>query len=121
MQELLQQIQGTSLSAAIAESTWGFPVIAALHVLAIALFGGAILIPGFRRLKWTGIAVLLATGGLLFWSQPLRFYYSTAFQLKMGLLVLIAITGMLGRPAPIALRFALWAGVILAARGIAFF
>jgi predicted membrane-bound mannosyltransferase len=66
---------------------------------------------------------LLLTGALLFWSQPVRLYYSQYFRAKMLLLVL------LGAASGLPVRFArlgflisllLWAGVILASRGIAY-
>ena len=119
MLAICQWIQETRLSAAIAESTWGFPLIAALHVLAMALFGGAVLLPHRSELgtpRWTGLTVLLATGLLLFWSQPLRCYHSTAFWWKMALLALLGVVRPAGKSA-----WGVWAGVILASRGIAFF
>jgi hypothetical protein len=119
-------VQDTSLSAAIAQSTWGVPIIGALHVLAIALFGGAAIfsnVRGLRRLRQIGLLALLITGALLFWSQPVRCCRSVAFGVKMGLLLLIACNAALrpSRPASRWTSLALWAGVILASRGIAFF
>jgi hypothetical protein len=80
-----------------------------------------------RRFRWTGLSILLFTGALLFWSQPLRLYYSQFFRLKMLLLVILLMwTGSssllparYGRMA-MALSLVLWAGVILASRGIAY-
>jgi len=142
-----QWIQSTAVSAALRESTWGFPIVGALHVLGIAWFGGALLVADLRRmgvalrseplaevarpLRWwmrTGLAAMLLTGGLLFWVEPLKCYQSTAFRAKMGLLLLLAANAWLHRRAatPGRLRLAaacslaLWAAVILAARGIAF-
>jgi len=43
--DLCERIQAAWVSRAISESTWGYPLIGALHVLAIAIFGGAVLIP----------------------------------------------------------------------------
>lgn len=123
--ELARWLQDTSLRLDLSQSTWAVPIIGAIHVLAIAWFGGAALLrdPQLRRFRWTGLAILLFTGALLFWSQPLRLYYSQFFRLKMLLLVLLGLSALL--PARYdrlskVLSLVLWAGVILASRGIAY-
>jgi hypothetical protein len=92
-------------------------------VLASALFGGALLVGNVeevRRLKRVGLSAVLATGALLFVSAPVRYYESTSFRIKMVLLVLALVSSVPSlRRNGIAL--ALWAAVIFAARGIAFF
>ena len=123
--ELARWLQDTSLRLDLSQSTWTVPIIGAIHVLAIAWFSGSVLVgdPQLRRFRWIGLSILLATGALLFWSQPLRLYYSQFFRLKMLLLVLIAVSASLparlGRVSMIV-SLALWAGVILASRGIAY-
>ena len=122
---LARSLQETSLRLDLSQSTWAVPIIGAIHVLAIAWFGGSVLIqsPQLRRFRWIGLSILVFTGALLFWSEPLRLYYSQFFRVKLVLLVLIGISALL--PARYA-RFAmaislmLWAGVILASRGIAY-
>ena len=128
--ELARLLQDTSVRLDLSQSTWTVPIIAAIHVLAIAwfggtVFGGAVLVPDsrLRRFRWIGLAILLFTGFLLFWSQPLRLYYSQFFRAKILLLVLIALVACL--PARlgrfrILVPLVLWAGVILASRGIAY-
>jgi uncharacterized membrane protein len=118
-------LQDTSLRLDLSQSTWAVPIIGAIHVLAIAWFGGAVLIQDsqLRRFRWIGLSILTFTGALLFWSQPLRLYYSQFFRAKMLLLVLIGVTAL--APArharlAVAISLALWAGVILASRGIAY-
>ena len=123
--ELARGMQDTSLRLDLSQSTWAVPIIGAFHVLAIAWFGGSVLVNDvrLRRFRWTGFAVLLFTGTLLFWSQPLRLYYSQFFRLKMLLLVLTAVAALLpARWARLAmmLSLALWAGIIFASRGIAY-
>jgi len=87
--ELARWLQDTSLRLDLSQSTWAVPIIGAVHVLAIAWFGGTVLIRDsglvsvLRRFRWTGLSILLFTGALLFWSQPLRLYYSQFFRLKM--------------------------------------
>jgi len=127
--ELARWLQDTPLRLELSQSTWSVPIIGAIHVLAIAWFGGSVLVDDppnnnvLRRFRWIGLSVLLFTGALLFWSQPLRLYYSQFFRLKMFLMVLIGAGALLparhGRLAMV-LSLALWAGVILASRGIAY-
>lgn len=127
--ELCDQIQSVWISRAISESTWGYPIVGALHMLAIALFGGAVLIPDLpddaRWIRRVGMTLVVLTGILLFASGAVRYYESTSFRIKMGLLGLVVLNaigssrrrGKLRR----AISLALWAAVIFAARGIAFF
>jgi hypothetical protein len=143
--ELCERIQDTWVSRTISESTWGYPISGALHVLAIALFGGAVLIPhlrvlGFafcgqhvsdpdldvRRMRRAGLVLVVITGTLLFASAAVRYYESTSFRIKMVLLVLIALNTIAASrqhrgKLQSAISLALWAAVIFAARGIAFF
>ena len=123
--EVARYLQDTSLRLDLSQSTWAVPIIGAIHVLAIAWFGGAVLVQDtqLRRFRWIGISILAFTGALLFWSQPLRLYYSQFFRVKMLLIILIGLSVLLparyGRWA-MALSLVLWAGVILASRGIAY-
>jgi hypothetical protein len=129
--ESARWLQDTSLRLDLSQSTWAVPIIGALHVLAIAWFGGALLLRDpvlvndsrLRRFRWIGLTILLFTGALLFWAQPVRLYYSEFFRLKMLLLVLTGVSALLpARHARLsmAVSLLLWAGVILASRGIAY-
>jgi hypothetical protein len=99
--------ESTALGAAIRESHWLFPAIMAVHLLALALIGGAILVVdlrlfglGLRRQPVAQLArdaepwlmgsllVMVMTGILLFLSDPLKCYYSTPFWVKMSSLSL---------------------------------
>lgn len=122
---LARWLQDTSLRLDLSQSTWAVPIIGAIHVLAIAWFGGSVLIDDvrLRRFRWIGLSILLFTGALLFWSEPMRLYYSQFFRVKMALLIVIGVGALLpARHARVAmaLSLALWAGVILASRGIAY-
>jgi hypothetical protein len=126
---LARWLQDTSLRLDLSQSTWAVPIIGAIHVLAIAWFGGSVLIRDsdrnnvLRRFRWMGLSILLFTGALLFWSQPLRLYYSQFFRAKMLLLVAIGLSALFPtRHARLAmaLSLVLWAGIILASRGIAY-
>jgi hypothetical protein len=109
-----------SLQTFLRESTWGYPIIGAIHVLGIAWFGGTVLasrfVPDLRRLRAIGITLLLASGTVLFWLQPMRYYNSTSFRVKIVLLILL----IRAKPAS-ALALATWVAIIFASRGIAFF
>jgi hypothetical protein len=123
--EVARYLQDTSLRLDLSQSTWAVPIIGAIHVLAIAWFGGSVLVNDarLRRFRWTGLAILLFTGALLFWSQPLRLYYSQFFRAKMLLLMLIGVIALLpARQARVTmvLSLALWAAVIFASRGVAY-
>jgi hypothetical protein len=93
----------------------------------MALFGGSVILrvlpregADLRWLKWTGLALVMATGLLLFASQPVRYYGSASFKVKLALLTLIGVNALLPRRSAL-LSLVLWAAVILAARGIAFY
>jgi hypothetical protein len=102
------------------ESTWGYPIISAIHVLGIAWFGGTVLIARFaedlRRLRQSGFGVLVVSGALLFLLHPFQYSSSTSFRVKMALLLLLIQAKVGSR-----LSFALWIAIIFASRGIAFF
>ena len=132
MSSLFQQIQDLALSRAISQSTWGYPIVGAVHVLGIALFGGAVVVSNFSSLedarqlrawKRMGFAVVTLTGVLLFASNAVRYAKSLSFDVKMVLLALLAIEALwfsrTRRTAYISL--VLWIAVIFASRGIAFF
>ena len=102
-----QWVEATSLSNVIRESTWAFAVIESVHLLALAVIGGSVLVVDLRLLgmgltrhsaheiwrdayRWFvgSLIVMLATGVLLFFSEPTKCYYSTPFWVKMSSLAL---------------------------------
>lgn len=121
-----------------------FPVLECIHILGFILLAGSIALIDFRLLgalmrdqgpaalandaaPWTlvGLALALTSGALLFASDPDHYYLNSAFQFKMGVLLLAlafhyTIHGRMVRPgaSPISgklaacLSLALWAGVI---------
>ena len=118
---LCQWIQQTGSSTALRESTWGYPVIGALHVLGIAWFGGAVLFEDpqrrLRLWKQIGLGAMLLTGALLFWIEPVKCYQSLPFRLKMILLAAALVTARLHQ----RLSLVCWLATIFAARWIAYF
>ena len=102
-----ESIASTSLSQAISQSTWAFAVIESVHLLALSVIGGAVLMLDLRLLGWGlkdqsieavarnaqpwlvgSLTVMLITGVLLFVSEPIKCYYSTPFRIKMLCLLL---------------------------------
>lgn len=102
-----QWCDATRVAVAIRESVWLFPVIETVHLLALALLGGAVLIVDLRLLglglraastrqlaadaqPWLagGLAAMIASGIPLFLSEAMRCYESPPFHLKMILLAL---------------------------------
>jgi len=127
--QLCEWIQEAGLSRIISESTWGYPIVGALHVLAIALFGAALLIPFVQgvELRWlrrVGLTLILASGTLLSASSAARYYNSTFFRIKTLLLALIFLNAITTRHERKkmhgAIALVLWVAVIFASRGIAF-
>ena len=96
----------TTVGLAIRDSLWLFPVIESVHLLALGLLGGAVLVLDLRLLNlglrkqstarvaanaqpWLigCLATMLLTGGLLFVSESIKCYYSPPFWYKMGFLI----------------------------------
>ncbi len=108
------------------ESTWGYPIIGAIHVLGLAWFGGAAWVEDreLRAWRWIGLALMFLSGALLFALHPSRYYDSVSFRLKMLLLLGVGGNAALAHTRPRLARgvaVALWIGIIFASRGIAFF
>jgi len=102
-----QWLATTAPSQAISTSTWAFAVIESVHLLALGVIGGAVLLVDLRLLRfglreqpvrdiarnaWPwfvgSLAVMLATGFMLFLSEPVKCFYSTPFRVKMASLLL---------------------------------
>jgi len=99
---LFTLIENSALGDTIRTSSWLFPFIEAVHLLGLAVIGGAVLIVdlrlfgiGLRRQsvaqlaqdaqRWLIISlmVMIATGSLLFTSEAIKCYYHPAFWMKM--------------------------------------
>jgi hypothetical protein len=65
--------------------------------------------------------MMLLTGVLLFVTEPLLCAGSQSFRVKMLLLLALAATSKIRSKIATPLALTLWAGVLLASRGIAFF
>lgn len=102
-------LQNTDLAFQIG-ATWWFPLIESIHVVAIAMVLGSILMVDLRLLgfsariygvqrfsreltywTWSGFAVAAVTGLGMFITRPVAYAANPAFQAK---LVLLALTGI---------------------------
>jgi hypothetical protein len=108
-----------SLLTLLRESIWGYPIIGAVHVLAVVWFGGTVLVSEWSAelsaIRRIGLALILVSGFMLFLLHPSQYANSYSFRLKMALLILLTRTKT---ASPVSLI--LWIAVIFAARGIAF-
>lgn len=107
---ICQAIQDSAIGTAIHESIWVFPIIESVHVLALSLSVGIIVMldlrligAGMRHISitqivgglkpWylTGFALMFASGALLFWSEAAKCYESNSFRFKILFLLLAGI------------------------------
>jgi hypothetical protein len=153
----LQWIESTDLSTAIREGALLYPIIGGLHLLAIALFGGMLVVTDLRLLGWTmrqravsdvieqlrgwkraGLVLVVASGLLLAWAEPLKLHSSPSFWIKMATLALVGVHALAFRDvvyrnlkhldreltwqAKLAsiLSLTLWTGLIVSGRMIGF-
>jgi len=99
---LFRWCENSSLGATIRVSGWMFPFVEAGHLLALTVFGAAVLIVdlrlwdlGLRQRSVADVAknvqpllvgslvVMLITGYMLFAAEASRYYYNAAFWFKM--------------------------------------
>lgn len=104
-----QWLQSTAFFTAIRESWYAYPVILSLHMVALILFGGLILVTNLRllgmlrkypvadvvrslqSLKDFGLALIVICGLLMAGSKAEEYYYNAFFRAKMGLLLLVIV------------------------------
>jgi len=105
------------LGRAVVGSLWLFPVIEAVHLLALSVLGGSVLIVDLRLLGlglknrsaaelWRSVRpwmigallVMIATGVPLFLSEAIKCYYSQAFWVKMTTLPFAILFAFAVRP-----------------------
>jgi hypothetical protein len=103
---VFQAIEDSGLGRAIRESQWAFAAIESVHLIALAVMGGTVLLVDMRLLNLglhqrrigelaretqplmtTALIVLIISGLGLFSSEGVKCYYSTPFWIKMGALL----------------------------------
>ena len=146
-------------STALHESLWAWPLVESTHVLTVTLFVGVLVMVdlrllGFafkdtpvsvmtgRVLPWSiaGFCLMVVSGLLLFYANPIHLAHNVWFRLKVILLLVAAVNAWAfhrrvsrdreqwdSRPKPpmsvrlvAATSVSVWAGVILAGRMIAY-
>jgi hypothetical protein len=99
--------ESLAIGQAMRDSRWLFPVVESLHLLGLSVLGGAVLAVNLSLLglglgrkstaqiwravgPWLAgsVAIMLASGFLLFLSEAVKLYYHEAFWVKMGSLLL---------------------------------
>ncbi|PYS05276.1 MAG: hypothetical protein DMG15_00850 [Acidobacteria bacterium] len=106
--DFFKSLQYSSLLSAMRDSPWIFPIIASVHLMGLALIGGAVLLVDLRLLglgmrnqplpqlardaeRWLvlSLVILLPTGILQFMCfAATKYYYLRAFWVKMAALFL---------------------------------
>lgn len=148
---LFHWVDTSWLSREIRASTWQFAVFEMIHLLGLTMVLGSLMVLDLRLFgvgmrqraaelgrdlgAWmlSGLAIVLISGVLLFFGEPMKLYTSPSFHVKIGLLglaILFQFTvfrGVASREAsPVlsklagAVSLTLWFGVGLAGRGIGF-
>lgn len=159
MNNLLEAIGASSIGSFMAASPLAFPWVETVHVVAMATVVGVIAVVDLRLigvastsysisrltkallpLTWSGFALALVTGLLLFSSQPVTYFNNFAFRMKMVLLVaaglnmvvfhLVTMRGIAlwDRDAPVPgaaraaglLSIAIWVLIVICGRWIGF-
>ena len=155
----LQWLANTPFSTMMRESNWAEPIVETIHVLTLTLFLGFAILLDMRLLgvalrrqpvsqvlarlnPWLfgGFAVMITSGVLLFVGDPVSFYSTTFFKVKMIMLVLAGLNvmifnGTIGRKTsewdldprtPVGAKvagivsIALWVLIVAAGRAIAY-
>jgi hypothetical protein len=99
---IFRWFDGSAMGNWVRDSRWIFPAIEAVHIVALALLFGAILLLNLRLLGLTlknkpvaqlaremapwifvSLIIILASGVLLFASEAMKAYASVPFQVKM--------------------------------------
>jgi hypothetical protein len=110
LDHFLHWLESTPLAIAISESSWLFPGIESVHVLAITMVVGSIAMVDLRLLDvnlrdrpvgelidevlpwtWTSFAVAVCSGSLLFSSNATHYWGTVPFRVKMLLLILAGV------------------------------
>lgn len=110
LEDWMNWLEALPFSVAISESQWMFPTIEVVHVVAIAIVFGSIIMLDLRLLglarraegvralaeemlpwTWVAFAVAATTGLLMFLSAASRYFENIPFRFKM---VMLALAGL---------------------------
>jgi hypothetical protein len=106
---MMTWLEHRPFAIAIAESTWLFPIVETVHVLALTVVVGSVAMMDLRLLgvgskdravseviasslpwAWSAFAVAFVAGSLMFSSKAATYYVNLPFRIKMVCLVLAA-------------------------------
>ena len=109
----LEWLEGLAWTTAIRESTWGYPAVETAHVASIVAFAGLVIVMDLRLVgvaftqappaqiqrrlfPWqiAGLVASTATGLLLCFIDPLRYYRNVFFWVKLALLGLAGLNAL---------------------------
>jgi hypothetical protein len=130
---------------------WAYPMLEVAHIAGIAMLFGSLVVLDLRlwgagaatlpagplarlllRVAWVGFALVLASGGLMFSTQPGELLRNPAFRVKLVLLVLAGLNaawfhlrGGVARDDRLmrvlgVLSLGIWLGVMICGRWIAY-
>ena len=107
---MMSWLEHRPFAVAIAESTWLFPILETIHVLALSVVVGSVAVMDMRLLgigskdraaseviasslpwAWSAFAVAFTAGSLLFCSKAASYYVNLPFRIKMVCLALAAL------------------------------
>jgi hypothetical protein len=110
MLEFMAWLEHQPFAVSIAESTWQFPLLETVHVLALTAVVGSVALMDLRLLgagsrdravsellsstlpwTWTAFAMTFTAGSLLFSSKATTYYANVPFRIKLTCLGLAAI------------------------------
>jgi hypothetical protein len=133
---LFEWAEATMPGRIVRESLWMFPVLEAIHLVGLALLGGALLVVDLRLLgvglrgstiekinrharPWllTAVAILLTTGVTLFLSEAIKCYYNTSFWVKIttlpaALVFSLVVRDRFARGAMYTSAYSQWVGSV---------
>ena len=111
---LLIRLENLALFSSLRSSAYVYPVVLALHLSAISLFGAMIVATDLRLLGWAlpdssiadviprlrtakriGFTLAAACGFLLFAAKAEEYYYNAFFRTKMLLIALVALHALI--------------------------
>jgi Family of unknown function (DUF6644) len=158
--QFAEWLAGFPASTALRESVWMYPVVESVHVLSLTMFVGTSVLWDMRLMglllkevpitetkqrlmPWMmgGFMLMVASGAVLFFGDPVRFYLNIFFRIKAVLLAMAGLNAYFFHTSPSAhnllvwdrapktpfaarlagsLSLLLWAGVIVAGRLIAY-
>jgi hypothetical protein len=114
---IFESIQNTSLMIGVEQTPWVYPIIMAIHLSCIAVFGGMILmtdlrllglalrdqsiadvVGGLRPFKRIGFVIMVTCGLLMAGSEAPTYYPNPYFWTKMILLLLVGVHALIFKP-----------------------